>query len=91
MSNKLKIKKAKYFFADGKPYFGPVHTGKGQKKFTGIISTDESVQVFTEDDFLMMEVPSAKKQLKVNKNNGSTYDAMQAMPPGGGGQGVPLP
>ena len=66
MSNKLKIKKAKYFFADGKPYFGPVHTGKAQKKFTGIMSTDESVQVFTEDEFLMMEMPNVKNPLKLS-------------------------
>tara|TARA_R100000655_G_scaffold109663_1_gene164853 strand:+ start:1268 stop:1543 length:276 start_codon:yes stop_codon:yes gene_type:complete len=91
MTDKLRIKKPKYFFANGKPYSGPVHTGKGQKKFTGIISTDDAVQVFTEDDFLMMQMPSAKKQLKVNKNNGPTYEALQGPPPGGGGQGVPLP
>lgn len=87
----LAISKPDYFFADGEPYFGPVHTGKGNRKFTGMMHNEESVQVFTEDDFMMMEAPQSRQErLGVPSKQRPNY-SLGTAPSGGNGGGTPVP
>jgi len=91
MTDKLRIKKPKYFFKDGKPYFGPVHTGKGNRKFTGIMDNEESVQVFTEDDFMMMEAPQSRQERLGVPGKSRPNNSLGYVPSGGNGGGTAVP
>ena len=49
------ISKPKYYFANGQPYRGPVFTDQINRKFTGIMPTKGSKQVFTLEELMVEE------------------------------------
>ena len=86
MLKELKISKPKYYFANGQPYRGPVFTDHINRKFTGIMPTKGSKQVFTFEELMIEERKRGdRKGQTVKTSNNTMRTPPSNHPPASGG------
>ena len=93
MANKLKVAArpatpTKYYYADGSPHNGPVHTGLGQVRRAGLICQPGSPRVYTLRELLIeKDIIEKNNLLKINPDKGETgWSGSGGGVPVGGGQ-----